>query len=70
MTKKDLENSLREQLGDWASKRKIKKYLSCGDLYLNQLLNGVGYRIQGRSKLYYVKDICEALMDFIVRGLS
>ena len=70
MTKKDLEDSMQKVLGDWTSKRKLKKYLRCGDVYLNSLLENVSYRVQGRANLYFVKDICECLKKDLVRRPS
>ena len=69
MTKKDLYLALKEELGDWASRSALKKYLKCGSVYLNDLLSEVSFRVQGRKKLYFTKDVADALSSVLVRRL-
>jgi len=68
MTKAGLARDLREYAGgDYIGKRKLREYLSCGDAYRDKIVEGLDYRIQGRSKLYLVSDVAKSLMEHVVK---
>lgn len=69
MTKADIKRSLREFAGgDWISKRGIKRWLKAGDPVVSEIIEGLGYRVQGKAMLFFVPDVADRVMFQTVRG--
>ena len=63
MTKKELMQSLREAAGcDFISQNKVRKWYGGRFEQTAELLTDLAYTSRGRTKMYYIGDVAEAVM--------